>query len=394
MALWSGSTQPGDDAARQVDAMLRRHCQTSLAARALWLASVGLGIAAPGVAAAEAPLRVALAGSAPFVGEPVAAPGSATVSADPTGIAVDLWAQAARRMGWSSTLRRMANAEAAVQAVAAGEADVAVGPLSATARRAGLVAFTQPFFQAQIGIAAPERAATLADRLEPFVSPAFLGGLAALLLVLVLVGAALWWVERGRSEDFPHRPAHGVGVGVWLALTTMTTVGYGDKAPRTPAGRVITGAWMLISLISVSSLTAFLATAATLAGIERATLETAEELRGHRVAVVRGTTSLDFARRNGARLVELETLDQALDASADGRAEAVVFDRPALRWRLGQRPDLALGLSPHGYEPVGYAFALRLGDPRRDRLDQALLALAEEGITAAMVERWLGPPGR
>ena len=281
-----------------------------------------------------------------------------------------------------------------MRAVADGVADVAIWPLSATARRAQAVSFTQPFFQAQIGIAAPERAPTLLDRLAPFFSPAFLGGLAALLLVLVLVGAMLWWVERGRSTDFPDDAASGVGVGVWLALTTMTTVGYGDKAPRKPHGRAITGAWMLISLISVSSLTAFLATAATLAGLEHSTLETAEELRGHRVAVVKGTTSLDFARRNGARLVEFPTLDQALDASADGRAEAVVFDRPALRWRLGQRSELTLRLSERGYEPVGYAFALRRGDLTRDALDVALLALAEEGVTQAMVERWLGPAGR
>ena len=364
----------------------------ALCAGLLPVATLMLAVAWPVVATGQAApaLRVALAGSAPFVVEAA----TATTTDAPSGIAVDLWAQAARRLDRRYTLQRVANAQAAVRAVADGVADVAIGPLSATARRAQAVSFTQPFFQAQIGIAAPERAPTLLDRLAPFFSPAFLGGLAALLLVLVLVGAMLWWVERGRSTDFPDDAASGVGVGVWLALTTMTTVGYGDKAPRKPHGRAITGAWMLISLISVSSLTAFLATAATLAGLEHSTLETAEELRGHRVAVVKGTTSLDFARRNGARLVEFPTLDQALDASADGRAEAVVFDRPALRWRLGQRSELTLRLSERGYEPVGYAFALRRGDLTRDALDVALLALAEEGVTQAMVERWLGPAGR
>lgn len=353
------------------------------------LAARGAAAAEPAAAAlpsAATVLTVAVTGSAPFVNDADGAGGY-----DPKGIAVDLWRQVARRGDLRFRLVPFDNADSALEALTQNTADVAVGPLSATSQRAQRVSFCQPFFQARLGIAAPEAGLDLWQRVAPFLSAAFLGGLIAFLLILVGVGAALWLAERGSNADFPKNASAGIGVGVWLAMVTMTTVGYGDKAPHTPRGRFIAGVWMLVSMISVSSLTAFLATAATLAGLSHPSLQRAEDLRGRRVAVVDGTTGADFARRRGARVVAAADLDAALDRVEAGEADAVVFDRPALRWRLSQRGNLAFVLSPHGYEPVGYAFATRHGDPLHDTLDAILLELAEEDATASIVERWLGP---
>ena len=52
-------------------------------------------------------------------------------------------------------------------------------------------------------------------------------------LVVVVAGSA---VSVADSEEFP-----SVGLGIWWAITTVTTVGYGDVVPQTVGGRVVAG---------------------------------------------------------------------------------------------------------------------------------------------------------
>ena len=46
-----------------------------------------------------------------------------------------------------------------------------------------------------------------------------------------------------------------IGLAYWWAVTTVTTVGYGDVVPTTPAGRVVGAGLMLIGLSLIPTLT-------------------------------------------------------------------------------------------------------------------------------------------
>ena len=71
---------------------------------------------------------------------------------------------------------------------------------------------------------------------------------AGILLTMVLGGVILQWLEPGEisKDDNPY----------WWAIVTMTTVGYGDFSPATPAGRVFAVIIMFIGISLVSLLTA------------------------------------------------------------------------------------------------------------------------------------------
>jgi voltage-gated potassium channel Kch len=57
-------------------------------------------------------------------------------------------------------------------------------------------------------------------------------------LITVLSGVAMWLVDR---DEFPN-----VWLGLWWAVQTVTTVGYGDITPANPVGRVI-AAFVMVS---------------------------------------------------------------------------------------------------------------------------------------------------
>lgn len=73
-------------------------------------------------------------------------------------------------------------------------------------------------------------------------------------LLLVVCGAlAVTSAERGR----PGATIQDVGDGLWWAVTTMTTVGYGDRFPVTTTGRFVAVALMIggIALLGVVTAT-------------------------------------------------------------------------------------------------------------------------------------------
>jgi voltage-gated potassium channel len=67
-------------------------------------------------------------------------------------------------------------------------------------------------------------------------------------LVVVLGGALMRLLD---GEEFPN-----IWLGVWWALQTVTTVGYGDVTPKDTAGRIVAAFVMLEGIALLSIVTA------------------------------------------------------------------------------------------------------------------------------------------
>jgi voltage-gated potassium channel len=74
-------------------------------------------------------------------------------------------------------------------------------------------------------------------------------GLATTFFLLSLVAAIV--IRLVDHHDFPT-----IGLALWWALQTVTTVGYGDVVPTTTVGQVVGGAELVLSVSFIAFLTA------------------------------------------------------------------------------------------------------------------------------------------
>jgi len=91
-------------------------------------------------------------------------------------------------------------------------------------------------------------------------------------VVVVGTGALMTLID---NEEFP-----AVGLGMWWAVQTVTTVGYGDVAPKDPAGRILGAIVMLEGTAFIAIVTAVI----TSSFITRAQRERDEEERKEEVS--------------------------------------------------------------------------------------------------------------
>lgn len=277
------------------------------------------------------------------------------------GLSIQLWEEIADSLGLDYEYRELALPEM-LDGVEAGEVDVAVAALTVTAEREERMDFTHAFHTSGLGIAvAAEGGSGWGAVIARVFSAEFLTAIAALASVLLLFGTLVWLCERRRnSEQFGGSLLAGLGSGFWWSAVTMTTVGYGDKAPRTAAGRSLAIVWMFAAVIVISSFTASIASSLTLSRLE-SSIRGPEDLVGKRVGTTAGSTSADWLVRHNVRPRTYATVDEALEGLSAGRLDAVLYDSPVLRYLAHETYLDALQVLPHKIERQDYAFAVHTG---------------------------------
>lgn len=350
--------------------------------------TLGMIVLLPGATAARTAadkLRVGISPFEPFV---------ILEAKSPRGVSIDAWKALNTHLGVDYEFVICEGVADKLQKLGAGEIDIAIGGITISEDRESDFDFSHPVFNTGLDILIPERGR---PSLRDLVASLFRGDkvfiLQGLLLLIVIAGHAIWLVERSspaRATHFNRRYIPGVLEGIYWALITASTVGYGDKVPKNWPGRVVTGAIILVCLPLFGYFIAQLSADITMHSL-RSNISGPEDLDHKSVAVVVGTTSYAEMKTTRAYLVVFDHARAAYNALAQGQVDAVVYDAPQLRYFVHHEGRGVVKVVGRPFAPQEYGIALPAGSPLRERINRSILAIKESRELQKIHDRWFSP---
>lgn len=304
------------------------------------------------------------------------------------GLSIEMWKSVAEKLGVEYEFRDYSLKEL-LQRVETGELDAVVAALSVTAEREEKIDYSHPFLTSGLGVAIRKNDRSFRGSFFQLLVWPLTIVTSVTVVLLFVAGFIVWAVEKKRNpENFGGHPVTGIGQGIWWAAATMTTVGYGDIAPRTFVGRTIAVIWMLVGIVIVSLFTAFVASRFTTAQFAP-TVRTIGDLSKVHVGTIQDTTASDFLQRNGIPRRLYDEPQQALSTLKDGGVSAVVYDRPSLRYMaITEYPSITV--LPTIFEEEYYAVAFPSGSNLREQFNRKLLVYLQSDSWKRVRMRYLG----
>jgi ABC-type amino acid transport substrate-binding protein len=313
------------------------------------------------------------------------------------GLSIELWQAIAQELGVEFELReyspvREYSPEQLLDAVTRGEVDV-IPALAATEQHEIIMDLSLPFLRSgsAIAVAAGATKHSWLRFAGHLVALNLLPVIGLLILLSLTAGTIVWLFEARRNPKmFGGGTVRGVGHGIWWAIVTLTTVGYGDKAPKTLGGRMVALIWMFASVILIAGFTAAITTSFTV-GELKGKVRGLNDLADVRVGSLAQSESFNFLAKRGIAVLPFENSRDGLQAIVDKNIDAFFFNELVLKHlaktEFPGRVHVLAGTFDHYY----VSMALPSGSPVREPLNRALLKIITKDDWHRLVELYLGP---
>ncbi|QDW38771.1 transporter substrate-binding domain-containing protein [Bradyrhizobium sp. KBS0727] len=309
------------------------------------------------------------------------------------GFSIDLWNSISARLNRETEYLVMSDVGEVLDAVGNGRADLGIAAISITSERESRFDFSQPILNAGLQIlvrgAAENAEPSPVHLMRLFFSRTLLIWLGIALLLIMIPAHLVWVVERHHRNGIVPSKNYFPGIFhamFWAAGTLATQA---DQMPRHWMARIVAVLWMFTAVVFVAFYTAQLTASLTVQKI-RGSINGPQDLVGRNVGTTRASTAAAYLSENKAQVREFESLDAVYDALLEKQVDAVVFDGPAILYYVAHDGKGLAQVVGGVFHKEDYGIVFPTDSPLRKQVNEALLALRENGRYQKIYDEWFG----
>ena len=312
-----------------------------------------------------------------------------------TGFSIDLWQAISAQLSAKTSYRIVSDIAALEQDLRSKRVDLVASPVTVTLARDEELDFSLPVLQAGMQIMvrdtgeAAEPSSPLRDLLRLLFSKTAAIWLAIAFLLILIPAHLVWLAERRHEGGIISRPGYFPGIfqAIYWALACLAT--QAETMPHQWLARAFSIFWMFVGVVFVAFYTAQLTATLTVQRIQGG-ISGPADLPGKRVATLLNTPSADYLRTLHAQVQECRQPQEMFQALLDKRVDAILFAAPVLRYYAAHDGKGQVRLVGSEFNVAPIAIAFQPDSPLRRKVNNALLALRENGTYQQLYAKWFG----
>ena len=309
-----------------------------------------------------------------------------------TGFDIELWDKISKLMG-RETRYSSIRFKDIFYFIPKDKADVALAGITITGQRESSgMDFSHSYMHTGLGIMVNDNGTTIISYMQGL----FTSGVRRIILILFafifLVGHWAWFIDKGKistERALSDKYFPGIFEAMWWVLVTVSTVGYGDIVPKNWQGKAIGALTIVIGLAIFGLYIGEVSSAMTLQKIT-SNIESEEDLRGKKVVTIKDTTSVRTLGSYGVKIIEANSVDDAVSILQQEKAQAFVFDKVALLYYKKKNPSRKVEVLNIMFDEQDYGIAFREGSKLREKVNRELLKLQKNGEYEELYEKYFG----
>lgn len=296
------------------------------------------------------------------------------------GPSIWLWEQVAGELEIEYVFVEMP-LDSLLSGLSSGKVDVSAAPLTITSERLEKFDFSPAYHivNSTILVKNGSKAKQALEFLKSFFSIDFFRVLVALFFVILLFGFLTWLFERKKNPVEFGTGLKGIWNGFWWSAVTMTTVGYGDKTPRTVGGKIVALVWMFTAIVIISGFTASITSSLTVNQIGTASNKI-EDFKDKKLGTIDESGTEKWLHDNFfTDIYTYPNMSSLLDAFDEDKIDAVAYDQPILSDVKNKDSGKDYNLLNISFNPQFYAMGMdrRLPEDLKHRISVAVLEVVE-----------------